>query len=67
MNTSRALSRQPYHIVFNDDPPSLALNAQLGNKIVSNEREEFVPFKIIEIRESQFTGQTMLKMLPYET
>lgn len=67
VNTSRALSRQPYHIVFNDDPPSLALNAQLGNKIVSNEREEFVPFKIIEIRESQFTGQTMLKMLPYET
>ena len=67
VNTSRALSRQPYHIVFNDDPPSLALNAQLGNKIVSNEREEFVPFEIIEIRESQFTGQTMLKMLPYET
>ena len=67
VRTTLALSRQPYHVLFDDDPPSLALKAKLENNVISNKREEYVPFKLIEIRESQFTAQDMLKTAPYET
>ena len=65
--TKRALTHQPYHIEFEDDPPSLALKAVLSKEVMSNGREQYVPFNVTEVRESTLTGQQMMAECPYES
>jgi len=65
--TNWALTRQPYYIRFEDNPPSLAFDTVLGKDVESNEREDYLPFDVIEVRRSQLTGQDMLNAFPYET
>ena len=64
--TTSALSRQPYQLVFEDDPPSLAFTAKLEGHVMSNEREAYAPFTVSEIQERKFTAQDMLQIAPYE-
>lgn len=62
-----ALSHMPYYVLFEENHPAVAITAKLEANIIANAREEFVPFKVLDIQPSQFTAADMLKIAPYET
>jgi hypothetical protein len=66
VRTKEALSHQPYQMSF-DDPPNLELKAKLESNVISNEREDYVPFKVLEIKAGKFTAEDMLEIAPYES
>jgi Type I restriction enzyme R protein N terminus (HSDR_N) len=61
-----ALSRQPYQVVFSDDSLALSIKARLENTVVSNAREDYVPFIVLEVTVSPLSAKDMLALSPYD-
>lgn len=54
-----ALSRQPYQISFDDEPPSLSIRATLAKEPISNEQETYVPFQAIEVGKCELSAEAL--------